>query len=181
MPTSSNYIKNNSDKMLFSEQDLDYVIWRLLLDIKANETDPLLTTAKVDYHKISKLSDLTNVNLLLTFDFDGTNPQNYFPSFFSSSDDRIFRACYRFYLTVNEGLENKKLLQNATNSLWKDLVDNFQNSLIIKLENGNEYSVNLKQTETLELPTTIPEFEDSGKVNYTTSTFLLKFKFKRIN
>lgn len=178
--TSSNYVKNNSDKMLFNGQDLDYVIWRLLLDIKTNETDPLLATAKIDYHKISKLSDLANTNLLLTFDFDKSNSQNYFPSFSSSSDDRIFRACYRFYLSVNESLENRKLLQNAVNSLWKNLVDNFQKNLIITLENGNEYSANLMQTETLEFPIIIPEFEDPDKANYATSTFLLKFKFNRI-
>lgn len=174
----TSWTKNNSQNFQIELQDLDYIMNRLLLDITTldeNFTD----IVKVDYHKTSKLSDLAKT-FLLTFDFDETNPRNYFPTMQSSGEDRIIRVAYRIYLTTKEGILNKRILQDGTTGLLKDLTANLSTNLEIPLENNHRYSSNLMQTEILEIPLITDEYEEETKTNYITATFLLLFKFKRI-
>lgn len=185
----STYSKNISNPNGVDYKDIDYFVWRLLLDMAESEPDTsdsgdlLKNYTKIIHHKDRNLSDLKNTegtNMLLTFSPDLLNPENVDYSLNYQTSPAIFHRAYKIYLTMFASKTAKDLLMQTTKTVIDNLTRNWGagSSVVVPVPGGSTYSSYLLLNQASE-PDITTEFQSSTEAGYITADFTIIFKINK--
>jgi hypothetical protein len=184
-----NYTENIKHNGQVNYKDIDYFVWRLLLDIKNGASNPLLSgtnKTKIDRLKRTNLGDLNlsaGTEVLITFNFNSDSLLNTDFSQTLSSGAYKWNREYFIYITMLRSDLNRDSLQDIASAVINGLTQNSNTNganYITQVPSSVSYGSDLRQNYLTAEPIFTAEGEDPNQPNYLTCILQVLFKIYKI-